>query len=125
MRRRRLALDGSRAPARGVAAIAIGGGGVVAAADAGRAAGAVTVAAIQAEVAEADGKSGCWLRGGSFQGKGRGRIGFTSLSVWPANSMSCWAADGKVLSAITLRTAMTSGALSRFAAMRTSRMMRA
>jgi hypothetical protein len=65
MRRRRqarLALGGSKAHGKGVAATAIGAGGV--AADEGLAAG--TAAVIQAEDAAADGKSSCWLLGGSF-----------------------------------------------------------
>ena len=59
MRRRRQARDGSRAPAKGVAAIGIGAG-EVGAADEVRA--AATAAVIPAEDAEADGKSSCWLR---------------------------------------------------------------
>ena len=47
-----------------VAAIAIGAGGAVAAADAGRAAG--TEAATTAVVAEADGRSCCWFLVASF-----------------------------------------------------------
>lgn len=68
LRRRRRALQrhGPKAHATDVAAIATGAGGagVVAAADAGQAAG--TEAATTEGDAEADGKSSCWFLVGGF-----------------------------------------------------------